>query len=132
MNQSCVRQIQPCVVIVMSMIAFISHAGELDKLFDEYRTQGARTFDPAAGEALWRQEFGGKSCTSCHAGSPLVSGRHERTGKPIEPIAPSVNPNRFTDLRHMKKWLLRNCKSTLGRECTAQEKGDVLTWLRDQ
>jgi len=114
------------------MIAFSSHASELDKLFDEYRTKGVRTFDPIAGEALWRQEFGGKSCTSCHTESPRQFGRHERTGKSIEPVAPSVNPDRLTDLRHMKKWLLRNCKSTLGRECTAQEKGDILTWLRDQ
>jgi hypothetical protein len=114
------------------MIALSSHASELDMIFDEYRTQGVRTFDPTAGETLWRQDFGGKSCTSCHAESPRKSGRHERTGKPIEPIAPSVNPERLTDLRQMKKWLLRNCKSTLGRECTAQEKGDVLTWLRDQ
>lgn len=132
MNQLCLRQIRPCVVIVVSMIAFNSHASELDKLFDEYRTQGAHTFDPTAGQALWRQDFGGRSCTSCHADSPREPGRHQRTGEPIEPIAPSVNSDRLTDLRHMKKWLLRNCKSTLGRECMAQEKGDVLTWLRDQ
>lgn len=47
-------------------------------------------------------------------------------------MAPSVNPMRLTDIDDMKKWLLRNCKSTLGRECTAQEKGNVLTWLREQ
>jgi len=27
------------------------------------------------------------------------------------------------------KWFRRNCKTVLGRECTAQEKGDILTYL---
>ena len=132
MNQSLLRPIRLCVVVVASMIAFNGRAGGLDELFDEYRAQGALVLDPAAGEAFWRRDFGGKSCTTCHTESPRNAGRHERTGKPIEPVAPSVNPHRLTDLLHVKKWLLRNCKSTLGRDCTAQEKGDVLTWLRDQ
>ena len=57
---------------------------------------------------------------------------HPQTGKPIKPLAPSANPQRLTDLREINKWLLRNCKWTLGRECSAQEKGDFLTWLRQQ
>jgi hypothetical protein len=47
-------------------------------------------------------------------------------------MAPSVNAERLTEAKKMDKWFLRNCKWTLGRACTAQEKGDVLMWLRDQ
>lgn len=119
-------------IIVLTILAVDVRAGELDGLLDEYRARGAGTFDPSAGAALWQKKFGGKSCASCHAKSPRDPGRNERTGKPIRPMAPSVNPQRLTDRRQMKKWLLRNCKSTLGRECTEQEKGDVLTWLRSQ
>lgn len=117
---------------VLGMLALTAQAGDLDRLLETYRGQGAGEFDAAAGEALWRRDFDGGSCTSCHTASPRNPGRHERTGKPIEPMAPSVNPDRLTEMRQMRKWLLRNCKSTLGRECTPQEKGDVLTWLRGQ
>jgi len=55
-----------------------------------------------------------------------------KTGKTIEPIAVSANPERFTDVSKTEKWFRRNCKWTLGRECTPQEKGDLLTWLGGQ
>ena len=51
------------------------------------------------------------------------------TGKIIQPMAPAANPMRFTDVAKTQKWFKRNCKDVVGRECTAQEKGDVLTWL---
>lgn len=121
-----------CGVVALAALALTARAGDLDRLLAEYRDQGAGKFSAEAGEALWRSDFDGERCTSCHMDSPRKPGRHDRTGKSIEPMAPSVNPQRLTDMRQMKKWLLRNCKSTLGRECTAQEKGDVLTWLRDQ
>jgi len=127
--------VQLCGGVVLAGAALVApavQAGDLDALLDEYRRQGAGEFSAEAGEALWNKDFGGESCTACHSGSPRDKGRHNRTGKVIEPMAPSVNPERLTALRQMKKWLLRNCKSTLGRECTAQEKGDVLTWLRDR
>ncbi len=121
-----------CAAVVLAVMALTARAGDLDRLLAEYQDQGAREFSAESGEALWRKDFGGKSCTSCHTDSPRDTGRHDRTAKPIDPMAPSVNPERLTEVRQMKKWLLRNCKSTLGRECTVQEKGDVLTWLREQ
>lgn len=119
-------------MILLCCFSGFSRAGELDALLEEYRGSGVQAFDPTAGEALWRRDFGGKSCTACHTDSPRNTGRHKRTGEPIKPMAPSVNPARLTEIRQIKKWLLRNCKSTVGRECTPQEKGDVLTWLREQ
>lgn len=121
-----------CAAAVLAAMALTARAGDVDRLLAEYKDQGAGEFSAESGEALWRKDFSGNSCTSCHTDSPRDTGRHDRTGKPIEPMAPSVNPERLTEMRQMKKWLLRNCKSTLGRECTAQEKGDVLTWLREQ
>ncbi|MFK5970948.1 MAG: DUF1924 domain-containing protein [Candidatus Marithrix sp.] len=30
----------------------------------------------------------------------------------------------------IRKWFKRNCKWTLGRECNAQEKGDILKFIQ--
>lgn len=56
-------------------------------------------------------------------------GKHSVTGKPIDPLAPAANPERFTNPAKVEKWFKRNCKDVLKRECTPQEKGDVLTYL---
>ncbi len=45
-------------------------------------------------------------------------------------MAVSVNPERFTKTKKIKKWFKRNCKWAWGRECTAQEKGNFLTYFK--
>lgn len=102
-------------------------------MLEELSPQAGQPFSTAAGHRTWhRVEANGRSCTSCHGETTTVGGRHEKTGKPIEPMARSVNPERLTERKKMAKWFLRNCKWTFGRECTAQEKGDILMWLSGQ
>ena len=60
----------------------------------------------------------------------MQPGRHAVTGKVIGTMAPAVNPERFTDPAKTEKWFRRNCNDVMGRECTAAEKADVLSWLR--
>ncbi|HEX5636129.1 MAG TPA: DUF1924 domain-containing protein, partial [Gammaproteobacteria bacterium] len=72
------------------------------------------------------------NCASCHKQDLRQTGSHIRTRKPIEPMAPSANPQRLTDIKQIEKWFLRNCKGTWGRECTAQEKGDFLVYIQSQ
>jgi len=67
-------------------------------------------------------------CTSCHT-KHLTGPGQTRAGKPIEPMAPSVVPTRYTDEANVEKWFKRNCQDVLGRECSAAEKADVLTFL---
>lgn len=106
-------------------------------LLDEYRREGGGQFDAAAGEALWNRRFSAdkqpaqRSCASCHTANPREAGKHVKTGKPITPLAPSVNSKRLSDIGEIRKWLRRNCNWTLGRECSAQEKGDLLSYLKD-
>jgi hypothetical protein len=69
------------------------------------------------------------SCATCHTDSPRNAGRHERTNKEIAPLAPSVNKDRFTDAAAVEKWFKRNCHDVLERECSAQEKGDFITYV---
>ncbi len=103
-----------------------------------YRAQSADRFSAEAGSMLWDKPFpnpkSGKerSCSSCHTPDLKLPGKHVRTGKSIEPMAPSVNPKRLTDSRKIEKWFKRNCKWTLGRECTPQEKGNLLVYLQTQ
>lgn len=113
-------------------------AGALDTLQQQYIDQGAGPFSGAAGQRRWQEKHldseSGKqrSCQSCHGENLKIGGKHQRTGKLIEPLAPSVNKERLTDIKFINKWFKRNCKWTLGRECTAQEKGDYLEYLKDQ
>jgi len=109
-------------------------ADPVNTLLNEYRSvAGANTtFDARAGRAFWYADHDGRACAGCHGTTPRDTGEHARTGKTIAPMAPSVNPERLTNERTIRKWFLRNCKWTLGRECTAVEKGNLLTWLEQQ
>jgi hypothetical protein len=112
----------------------VAGADTVDDLLAEYQAQGAGAFTAEAGATLWRltHPVGGESrqCADCHGADLTTAGRHQRTGKTIEPMAPSANPGRLIDAGKIEKWFYRNCKWTLGRPCSPQEKGDVLVWLR--
>jgi hypothetical protein len=94
--------------------------------------------DPAAGAAGWTKEYpqadgsAPRSCVTCHGRDLTQPGRQANTGKVIEPLAPSVNPQRLTDPAKIEKWLTRNCRWTLGRECTADEKADFIAYIKTQ
>lgn len=105
-------------------------------MLKQYEAQGASRFNAASAEAMWTRlnlepKTGDKRrCSQCHTEDLRKSGKHAVTGKVIEPLAPSANPKRLTDPEHIEKWFSRNCKWTLGRECTPQEKGDFLVMIR--
>tara|TARA_B100000686_G_C16344860_1_gene739787 strand:- start:48 stop:416 length:369 start_codon:yes stop_codon:yes gene_type:complete len=101
-------------------------------LLRELADKHGAPFSMNAGKKTWFKKVEDRSCTSCHSESVHAKGSHIKTGKVIEPMAPSVNPKRLTDIKKMKKWFLRNCKWTYNRECTAKEKGDILVWLQLQ
>ncbi len=112
-------------------------AAPVDHLLGTYQSQGAGAFSAERGAQAWsaghRPEGSqARSCASCHGADLTRPGKHLRTGKRIEPMAPSVNAARLTDQAKVVKWLQRNCKWTLGRECTPQEKGDFLTYVRSR
>ena len=69
------------------------------------------------------------SCASCHTAVPNKTTEHIVTGKSILPLAPAANELRFTDAAKSEKWFKRNCKDVLARECTSQEKVDIIAWL---
>ncbi|WP_296487115.1 DUF1924 domain-containing protein [Rhodoferax sp.] len=76
----------------------------------------------AAGQKFYSTQGAELSCASCHTNSPKLEGKHAKTNKAVEPIAPSVNPKRFSDAAIVKKWFRRNCNDVLKRTCSAQER----------
>lgn len=91
---------------------------------------GFQGFSVANGETFFKAKYGGEwSCSSCHTDNPAAEGKHAKTGKIIKPLAPSANAERFSDMAKVEKWFKRNCNDVLERVCTAQEKGDVLSYL---
>ena len=110
----------------------------VNKVLQDYQSQGAGEFSVEAGKTLWSGEITHaespttRSCASCHGRDLTQSGKHAKTGKIIKPMSLTVNPQRFTDQAKIEKWFLRNCKWTWGRECNVQEKGDILLFLSKQ
>jgi hypothetical protein len=119
----------------MVLFAGAAHANQPSGFLNEFSQQAAQEasgfqgFDAKRGAEFFRTRHGDWSCTTCHTEDPRNSGKHAVTDKPIEPMAPAANPERFTDPRKVAKWFKRNCSDVLKRECTAREKGDVLTYL---
>jgi len=124
------------VVIAAAIVAATAAAETPAGIADGYAAAARRElpafagFSAQRGALFFRSTHGNDwSCASCHTPDPAATGRHARTGESVQPLAPAANPNRFTDLAKVEKWFRRNCNDVLGRECTAQEKGDVLAFL---
>jgi len=125
-------------VIITSLIILpvsFSMAETVNKLIQTYAAQGTATASAERGKQLWQEAFKGKgnfverSCASCHTKDLTVPGKHIKTNKIIKPMSPSTNPERLTDSRKIEKWFKRNCKWTMGRECSVQEKADLLLYI---
>ncbi len=108
------------------------------ELLSGYRAaaaQQAAGFEPSAqrGAEFHTRRFGVSakltSCASCHTDKPTDSGRHVVTDKPIKPLAPSANAERFSDPAKVEKWFKRNCTEVVGRECSAAEKADFIAFV---
>jgi mono/diheme cytochrome c family protein len=125
-------------IVAILLAAPPAFGGTPVDLLGVYETQ-ARRADPSyagasvqRGAALYgRADPGGGSqtCASCHSPDPRGAGRHARTGKAIEPLAPAANSMRLTDAAKAEKWFGRNCRDVLARECTPQEKADFVRFL---
>ena len=122
--------------VLSTLMAFMSFSGSWAadstpaQQLQRFATEAGRPGDVAAGQRLFTQKHGGEwSCASCHGERPLANGRHASTGKTIAPLAPAANAQSLTDPAKVDKWLRRNCKDVLSRECSAAEKADVMAWL---
>ena len=135
------RKIMLLIAVAMSLasVSVLADTASAQKLADKYAVI-AKTINPAAtglsvedGKAFFSRELTirGKqvACASCHTANPANSGKHVVTGKPIQPLAPAANPKRFSDLDKVEKNFEKHCLDIIGRDCTAQEKGNFIAYL---
>lgn len=130
-------------VIILPLAALAAGKTERAAILADY-TAKTRAADPGfagfsaqRGEALFRGSFTGgdartPSCMSCHTADPRQPGRNAKTGRPIDPVAVSADPRRYTDPAQVDKHFTRDCKSVLGRDCTPLERGDYITFMMGQ
>lgn len=129
-----------CTALLISLSSAITKADSeaVNNLLQDYANQGAITPDKNQGEQLWQKtfnyngEFSRRSCTSCHTKDLSAVGKHVKTGKEIKPMAPLSNAERYTDSKKIEKWFKRNCLWTMDRECTVQEKANLLVYLNNR
>ena len=118
-------------LVGLALLGFIGVAVSAtpQELLKGYEAQSGKA-SPVRGEQFFNAKHGKEwSCASCHENPPNHDTKHIVTGKVIKPLSPNSNSERFTDQAKVEKWFKRNCNDVLGRECTAQEKADVLSWL---
>ena len=126
--------------VLLAMAGSGVQAASPDELLQGYAAQAKKEnpafkeFSAGAGEKFYRasvKHSSGRqiSCATCHTDNPRNAGKHEKTGKEIPPLAPSVNKARFTDSGNAEKWFKRNCQDVLERACTAQEKGNFIAYI---
>lgn len=111
-------------------------AASANPILNGYKAQATtekasfKDFSAEAGKKLYTTQGPNQlSCASCHSDSPKNTGQHAKTNKAIDPLAPSVNAQRFTDAAKVEKWFKRNCNDALARACTTQEKGDFMAYV---
>jgi cytochrome c peroxidase len=93
-----------------------------------------KDFDAAKGKEFYHSKQMTKdgkqiSCAKCHTADPRSPGQSQ-AGKVLEPMAPAVNPKRFTDKAKVEKWFKRNCMDVYQRLCTPNEKGNFIRYLQ--
>ncbi len=126
------RRVSVAVVAATLLVAAGAHAADTTaaRQLERFSTASGAPGDAERGRLFFTSRHGGEwSCASCHHDAPLTAGKHAKTGKAIDPIAPVANTAAFTDAGRVDKWFRRNCKDVLGRECSAREKADVLAYL---
>ena len=131
---------KPITVLASMLVAASALAASPAEVLQTYTAQvrkenpSFKAFSAANGDKFYHaavKHSSGKmvSCATCHTDNPRNAGKHERTSKEILPLAPAANKARFTELATVEKWFKRNCQDVLERECTAQEKGDFISYV---
>ncbi|MDP1612059.1 MAG: DUF1924 domain-containing protein [Sulfuritalea sp.] len=117
-------------IIAAMVFAAGAHAETPRDFLTRFEKEAGSAASATRGSRFFTTKQGGEwSCASCHTDKPTQGGRHAKTDKTIQPLAPAANGERFTDAAKVDKWFRRNCNDTVNRPCSAQEKADVIAWL---
>lgn len=127
------------VILPLAIVtAFAAHAETPREMVTGYTQEAARNqpgFSASAERGRtffvrkWNVTDKMPNCAACHTERPNSEGSHVITAKPIKPLAPAANPERFSSLAKVEKWFRRNCTEVVGRDCSAAEKADFVQFL---
>lgn len=130
MKRSSMHRFALSSLLALAALAPVAYAATPAELLSGYTAKAGSPAVPARGQQFFTSRHGQEwSCASCHGATPTQAGKHAATGKQIGALAPAFNAERFTDAAKTEKWFRRNCNDVVGRECSAAEKADVLSWL---
>jgi hypothetical protein len=104
-----------------------------DKEKDVRGTLSDKPFSAAVGREFYLKrrtwQANDYTCSGCHTEDPKKEGKHIETKKPIKPLAPAANPDRFIDVQKVEKNFIEHCIDLHERDCTAYEKGNFIAYL---
>lgn len=118
--------------LLLLAAAWPAQALTASELLSEYTAKAGGQASAERGQKFFNTNFNkalGFSCASCHGSNPTGSFKDQVTEKTIAPLAPAANARRFVDRAKVDHMFRVNCKDVVGRECTMQEKADVMAWL---
>jgi Domain of unknown function (DUF1924) len=131
-NFHALRRAALVATVGLALAASVAQAADTTpaQQLERFSAQAGGPGQAERGRSFFTSTHGGDwSCSTCHGKPPTSPGKHASTGKPIDAMAPAVNPKVFTDSARVEKWFRRNCKDVVQRECSAAEKADVLAYL---
>ena len=135
------KKISIALSLLLGLSAFTAQAdvATAQKLADKYLViakavdANSTGLSVSDGKAFFSREITVKgkpvACASCHTSNPADTGKNIVTGKPIRPLSPLVNAKRFTSVEKVEKEFTDHCNDVIGRDCTAQEKGNFIAYL---
>ena len=121
-----------CALALASLVPnALAQATSAAELLAAYAAQAKAPASAERGEAFFNRKFGRDfdNCAACHGAVPVKNGKDLVSEKVIAPLAPAVTPTRFNDRSKVEYRFRINCKDVVGRECTAAEKADLMSWL---
>jgi hypothetical protein len=69
------------------------------------------------------------SCSACHTDNPAKQGKHNESGRILQPLAPAANPNRFSDRSKSERAFMMHCKDLYDKDCSPQDKANFMHYL---
>ncbi len=119
------------ILFTTACVVVAAHAATPDEILAGYAAKAGAAPSAERGQKLFNTNFGRDyaGCAACHGAVPTRNGTDLAREKTIKPMAPAFNPARFTDAAKVENLFRLNCRDVIGRECTALEKADLMTWL---
>jgi hypothetical protein len=119
--------------VMKKLLATYQEKAKEEAKHKKSKIQSQTTFTVEAGREFYLQRRTWQetdfTCSGCHTEDPKKEGKHIETKKPIKPLAPSANPERFTDVTKVEKNFVEHCYDLHDRDCRAYEKGNFITYL---